>query len=54
MNSNTVDLIYNIIGIIGVAIIIVTYFLLQTEKINSTGLTRQCRKTCFIALDCHK
>ncbi|MCK9473098.1 hypothetical protein [Sulfurimonas sp.] len=33
MNSFAVD----VIGIVGVAIVVVTYFLLQSEKINSKG-----------------
>lgn len=33
MNSFTID----VIGIIGVAIVVVTYFLLQSEKIDSKG-----------------
>jgi len=33
MNSFTVD----VIGIVGVAIVVVTYFLLQSEKIDSKG-----------------
>jgi hypothetical protein len=33
MNSFTID----VIGIVGVAIVVVTYFLLQSEKIDSKG-----------------
>ena len=33
MNSFTID----VVGIVGVAIVVVTYFLLQSEKIDSKG-----------------
>ena len=38
MSNQTIDLIYNITGIIGVGIIIITYFLLQLERINPKAL----------------
>jgi len=38
MSETTIDLIYNITGIIGVGLIIITYFLLQAEKMKSNQL----------------
>ncbi len=38
MSESTIDLIYNISGIIGVAMIIITYFLLQDEKMKSNNI----------------
>ena len=37
MPKENIDLIVNIIGLLGVVIILLTYFLLQINKINSKG-----------------
>lgn len=39
MSEQVIDLIYNITGIIGVALIIITYFLLQAKKMESDQLS---------------
>jgi len=33
-----IDLLFNIVGVIGVALILIAYFLLQVEKMSSRGL----------------
>ncbi len=39
MEPQTLDLIYNTLGIIGVGLIVLAYFLIQTGKITSTDIS---------------
>jgi multidrug transporter EmrE-like cation transporter len=38
MSEQTIDLIYNITGIIGIGLIVLAFFLIQTGKITSTNM----------------